>query len=119
MLNAENVKSRTTFIPSDKLDPEVFLSIDTMKVGSVSQPSIFTGPDGKQGYRILFLKSKTGPHQANLEQDFPKIKEVAFEDKTNRTISKWFEKRRRITYIKIDSEFQTCSEISTWTTAQN
>ena len=90
-----------------------------MKVGSVSQPGLFTGPDGRQGYRILYLKSKTGPHQANLEQDFPKIKEVAFEDKTNRTISEWFEKRRRITYIKIDSEFQTCSEISTWTTAQN
>ncbi|MGB4398707.1 MAG: peptidylprolyl isomerase [Daejeonella sp.] len=119
MLNAENVQSRTTFIPSDKLDPAVFLTVDTMKVGTISQPSLFTAPDGKTGYRILYLKSKTGPHQANLEQDYPKIKEVAFEDKTNRTISEWFEKRRKITYIKIDSEFQTCSEISTWTTAQN
>ncbi|WP_411273778.1 peptidylprolyl isomerase [Daejeonella sp.] len=119
MLNAENVQSRTTFIPSDKLDPAVFLTVDTMKVATVSQPTQFTAPDGKQGYRILYLKSKTGPHQANLDQDFPKIKDVAFEDKNNRTISEWFEKRRRVTYIKIDSEFQTCSEISTWTTAQN
>ncbi len=119
MLNAENVQSRTTFIPTDKLDPTIFLTVDTMKVGTVSQPALFTAADGKQGYRFLLLKSKTGPHQANLEQDFPKIKEVAFEDKTNRTISEWFEKRRKITYIKIDSEFQTCSEIATWTTAQN
>ncbi len=119
MLNAENVQSRTTFIPTDKLDPSIFLTVDTMKVGSISEPVLFTGADGRQGYRLLMLKSKTGPHQANLEQDYPKIKEVAFEDKTNRTISEWFEKRRKITYIKIDSEFQTCSGLANWTTAQH
>lgn len=119
MLNAENVQSRTTFIPTDKLDPQVFLTVDTMKVGSISRPELFTAADGKKGYRILLLKSKTPPHQASLEMDYPKIKEVAFEDKNNRTISEWFEKRRKVTYIKIDAEFQTCPELSTWTTAQN
>jgi peptidyl-prolyl cis-trans isomerase SurA len=119
MLNAENVQSRTTYIPTDKLDPQVFLAVDTMKVGSISKPFLFTGADGKSGYRILSLKSKTGPHRASLEQDYPKIKEVAFEDKNNRTISEWFEKRRKITYIKIDTEYQTCPELSGWTTAKN
>lgn len=119
MLNAENVQSRTTYIPTDKLDPQIFLTVDTMKVGSISKPALFTSADGKQGYRFLMLKSKTGPHQANLEQDFPKIKDVAFEDKNNRTISEWFEKRRKITFIKIDSEFQTCPALNNWTTAQN
>lgn len=119
MLNAENVQSRTTYIPTDKLDPQIFLTVDTMKVGSISKPSIFTGADGKQGYRFLTLKSKTGPHQASLSVDYPKIKEVAFEDKNNRTISEWFEKRRKITFIKIDAEFQTCPELAGWTTAKN
>ncbi|WP_291400915.1 peptidylprolyl isomerase [Daejeonella sp.] len=119
MLNAENVQNRTTYIPTDKLDPQIFLTIDTMAVGSISKPTIFTGPDGKTGYRILMLKSKTGPHQASLDQDFPKIKEVAFEDKNNRTISEWFEKRRKVTYIKIDGEFQVCPELAGWTTAKD
>lgn len=118
MLNSENVQNRTTFIPTDKLDPQVFLTIDTMAVGGISKATIFTGPDGKTGYRILMLKSKTAPHQASLDKDFPKLKEVAFEDKNNRTISEWFEKRRRITYIKIDKEFQVCPELSNWTTAK-
>jgi peptidyl-prolyl cis-trans isomerase SurA len=118
MLNAENVQNRTTYIPTDKLDPQIFLTIDTMAVGSTSKPSVFTGADGKTGYRIVMLKSKTGPHQASLEQDFPKIKEVAFEDKNNRTISEWFEKRRKVTYIKIDGEFQVCPELNGWTTAK-
>ena len=119
MLNAENVQSRTTFIPTDKLDPQIFLTVDTMEVGGISKPNLFTAANGKQGYRFISLKSKTGPHKANLDQDYPKIKEVAFEDKNNRTISEWFEKRRKITFIKIDSEFQTCPELATWTTAQN
>lgn len=114
MLNAENVQNRSTYIPTDKLDAQVFLTVDTMKVKSFSQPHIFTAPDGKQGYRFLYLKSKTGPHRANLEQDYPKIKEVAFQDKTNRTISEWFEKRRKTTYIKIDEEFQTCALLKDW-----
>lgn len=119
MLNAENVQSRTTFIPTDKLDPQVFLTVDTMKVGSLSKPTLFTQPDGKKVYRFFSLKSKTGPHQASLDLDYPKIKEVAFEDKNNRTISEWFEKRRKVSYIKIDAEFQICPELSGWTTAKN
>jgi peptidyl-prolyl cis-trans isomerase SurA len=119
MLNSENVQSRTTYIPTDKLDPQIFLTIDTMAVGGISMPSMFTGQDRKTGYRILNLKSKTPPHQASLEQDFPKIKEVAFEDKNNRTISEWFEKRRKITYIKIDSEFQVCPQLTGWSTAKD
>ncbi|WP_026896949.1 peptidylprolyl isomerase [Daejeonella oryzae] len=119
LLNAENVQSRTTFIPTDKLDAQVFLTVDTMKVGSYSEPSIFTAADGKQGYRFLYLKSKTGPHKANLEQDFPKIKDAAFEDKTSRTVSEWFEKRRKTTYIKIDNEFSTCSILQSWLTPVN
>ena len=119
MLNAENVQTRTTFIPTDKLDAQIFLTVDTMKVGKYSEPAIFTSAEGKQGYRFLYLKSKTGPHQANLEQDFPKIKEVAFEDKTSRTVSEWFEKRRKTSYIKIDNEFVECSILKSWLSSSN
>jgi len=115
MLNAENVQARSTFIPIDKLEPSVFLVIDTMKVGGVSKPDLFTAADGKQGYRLLYLKSKIPPHKANLAQDFPKIKEAAQSDKINRTLSEWFEKRRESTYIKIDDEFNTCDELKIWT----
>lgn len=118
MLNAENVQSRTTHIPSDKLEPQVFLTIDTMKVGSFSRPEIFTSPSGKQGYRFLYLKSKTDPHRANLEQDYPKIKEAAFQDKISRTVSEWFEKRRTETYIRIDEQYLSCPSLQSWVTAK-
>jgi peptidyl-prolyl cis-trans isomerase SurA len=116
MLNAENVQTRTTYIPTDKLEPAVFLTIDTMKVGTYSKPELFTSREGKQGYRFLYLKSKTEPHQANLDMDFPKIKEIAYEDKVNRTVSEWFEKRRNTTYIKIDPEYEACPNMKIWVT---
>lgn len=114
MMNAENVQTRTTYIPTDKLDPSIFFAIDTMKVGGYSKPYEFTARDGKKGYRFVYLKTKTSPHKANLDQDFPKIKEMAFDDKLNRVVSEWFEKRRQSTYIKIDPEYQSCESLKMW-----
>lgn len=118
MLNADNVETRTTYIPTDRLDPQVALTTDTMKVGTISQPQIFTGQDGKKTYKILYLKSTTPAHKANLTQDYPKIKEYATNDKINRTVSEWFQKRRKETFIKIDPEYQQCSQLKGWSTPQ-
>jgi peptidyl-prolyl cis-trans isomerase SurA len=115
MLYADNVTARTTFIPAEKVDPKVFLVIDTMKVGEVSKPNFFSGADGKDGYKILLLKSKIPPHKGNLDQDYVKFKEKAQEVKTNKVLSQWFEKRRETTYIKIDPEYSTCDELKLWT----
>jgi peptidyl-prolyl cis-trans isomerase SurA len=115
MLYADNVTARTTFIPADKVDPKVFLVVDTMKVGSVSDPVAFTGADGKEGYKILLLKSKIPPHKGNLEQDYAKFKEKAQEQKMDKVLSEWFQKRRESTYIKIDPAYLTCDELKIWT----
>ena len=114
MLNADNVDTRTTYIPTDKLDPQIALIVDTMKVGHASKPQLFTDQGNKKSYKILYLKSVTDAHKANLKQDFPKIKEVALSDKINRTISEWFEKKRKETFIKIDPEYQTCPILNGW-----
>lgn len=113
MLNYES-SNRTTYIPTDKLDPSVFLVVDTMKVGTYSTPDVFTDSRGKKGYRFLYLKTKIPPHTANLEQDYPKIKEAAYESKTNKVVSEWFEKRRKSTYIRIDKEYYNCDILQDW-----
>ncbi len=118
MLNAENVDTRTTYIPTDRLDPQVALTTDTMKVGSISKPALFTAQDGKKTYKILYLKSTTDAHKANLAQDYPKIKEYATNDKINRSISEWFQKKRKETFIKIDPQYQSCPMLQGWSTPQ-
>ncbi|WP_432709753.1 peptidylprolyl isomerase [Pedobacter sp.] len=119
MLYADNVTARTTFIPADKVDPKIFMVVDTMQVGNVSQPVLITEPDGKEVYKILMLKSKIPPHKGNLDQDYAKFKEKALEQKMDRILSEWFQKRRESTYIKIDPEFNTCEELQIWTKPEN
>jgi peptidyl-prolyl cis-trans isomerase SurA len=114
MMNLENVQSRSSFIPTDKLDPQIALIVDTMKVGEISKPALVTTQDGKNAYKIFYLRTKTDAHKANLAQDLPKIKDMAYEDKVNRTVSEWFEKRRKDTYVKIDPEYQGCPQLKTW-----
>jgi peptidyl-prolyl cis-trans isomerase SurA len=115
MLYADNVTSRTTFIPVEKLDPNVFMVIDTMKVNEVSKPVAFQDPrDGKEGYKIFMLKSKIPPHKGNLEQDFAKFKERAQKEKEDKIVSEWFEKRKETTYIRVDPEFESCDEMKLW-----
>lgn len=119
MLNAENVQTRSTYIPTDKLDPQIALTTDTMKVGSISKPQLFTDQQtNKRNYKILYLKSVTNAHKANLDQDFAKLKEAATNEKLSRTISQWFDKRRKETFIKIDPEYQGCAPLKGWVAAE-
>ena len=115
MLYADNVTARTTFIPVEKLDPSVFVVIDTMKINEISTPVPFQDErDGKSGYKIFLLKSKIPPHKGNLEQDYPKFKERAQKEKEDKTVSEWFEKRRETNYIRVDDEFANCDEMKLW-----
>ncbi|MBE7178704.1 MAG: peptidylprolyl isomerase [Mucilaginibacter polytrichastri] len=115
MLINRDGQTQTTIIPTDKLDPQVALATDTMKAGGFSKPAVFADQQTKkETYRILYLKSVTDAHKANLGQDFPKIKELAYNDKINRKVSEWFEKRRKESYIKIDPQYQQCSSLQGW-----
>ena len=114
LLNMENQESRTTLIPADKLDASVFTAIDTLQPGQYSRPAEFTDRTGKPGYRFMYLKSRTAPHQANLEQDYAKIKEAALQDKINRKLSEWFEGRRKVTFININEEYRDCDDLKIW-----
>lgn len=114
LLNMENQESRTTLIPADKLDAAVFTAIDTLQAGEYSRPSEFTDRTGKTGYRFTYLKSRTPPHQANLKQDYAKIKEAALQDKINRELSEWFEGRRKVTFININEEYHNCDDLKIW-----
>lgn len=122
LLNQDNVQVRTTLIPTERLDPQVALVIDTLKVGAISKPVLMVDNTGKKSYKILYLKSVVDAHKANLGQDFPRIKEAATEAKIARSMSEWFDKKKKENYIKIDPEFQGCPQTKGWaspvTTAQ-
>jgi peptidyl-prolyl cis-trans isomerase SurA len=116
ILNAQNTQTRTSLIPTESLDPQIALVIDTMKVGQISAPQLYTDQNGKKSYRVYLLNSVTDAHRANLDQDFPKLKTAAQQDKLNRAVSEWFEKKRKQTFIKIDPEYKSCPILKDWAT---
>ena len=101
-------RDRSTFIPLDQVDPSIFFIIDTMGVGNITKPLEYRTEDGKQAMRIIYLKSKTPPHQANLKDDYQKLATYALNEKRRKALSDWFEKNKNTVYIDIDPEFNNC-----------
>jgi peptidyl-prolyl cis-trans isomerase SurA len=95
-------------LPLDKLDPAIFFTIDTMKVGHITPPLPYRTDDGKDGMRILWLKSNTPPHQANLTDDYQKIAAAALSEKKNKALDAWFLKNRSSVYLEVAPEYAQC-----------
>ena len=113
-------QNRSTLIPVNGLEKEVFMAIDTLQPGGITKPYQFQNPrDGKVGYKFTYLKTRIPPHKASLEQDFAKIQEAAQEDKTRRKLSEWFEKKTKGTFVHINPEYQSCPELQMWLKEDN
>ncbi|MBY0426388.1 MAG: peptidylprolyl isomerase [Cytophagales bacterium] len=98
----------STRVPIEKLDPAVFFIIDTMAVGSISNPIPYRTPDGKDGLRIIYYKSKVNPHKANILDDYQKIQNAALSEKKAKILGDWFQKHKTEVFITVDDEFKTC-----------
>ena len=97
-----------TNIAVDQLDPTVYFTLDTMKVGDITKPIQFRMPNGKEAVRIIYYKSRTEPHQANLKQDYQKILEAALNEKKTRAEMKWVLDSRSKVHIYIDDKYKHC-----------
>lgn len=102
------------------LDPAMVLAIDSLDPGGFSQPQVFTNPQtGDKSCRIIYLKSKTQPHKANLIDDYSNIQDVALKQKQIDYQNKWLQEKLPTYYIKIDKEYQSCPELIPWIAALN
>jgi peptidyl-prolyl cis-trans isomerase SurA len=97
-----------TLISVDELDPAVFFTIDTMKIGNISKPVVYRTDQQKDAMRIFYYKKRTPPHEANLTDDWNKIANYTLNEKKNRILFKWFEKARQDVFISIDPTYEYC-----------
>jgi peptidyl-prolyl cis-trans isomerase SurA len=98
----------STKISLKEIDPVVYFTIDTMKVGSISKPITYRTDDGKSAARILYFKTKFSPHQANLKDDWSRIQVATLSQKKDKALDKWFQKAKGDVFINIDSTYKTC-----------
>lgn len=90
------------------LDPVVYFAIDTMKLGSISKPSVYRTDDGKNAVRILYFKTKLPPHAANLTDDWHRIQAAALGEKKDKALDSWFYKARGDVFINVDPAYKGC-----------
>ncbi|MBC8486503.1 MAG: peptidylprolyl isomerase, partial [Bacteroidetes bacterium] len=109
-----NPMTGTSLFDADQLDPKVFFVIDKLEVGDISTPVQFQTQEGKDAYRILYLKKRTEPHTANLKQDYDKIQEWALEQKKQETITNWIKEKANETYVKINDKYKDCEFTNNW-----
>lgn len=102
-----NQASGTTKFESGQLDAKIFFVVDKLKVGEISAPVLMTDR-GKQDYRIYYLKERTNPHKANLDQDYARIQQWALDRKKMDVIEAWINERIASTYLNIMEPYRSC-----------
>lgn len=114
-----NPQTGTTRFESELLgqfDPMLFFAAEKMQPGEKSQPILWQKQDGTQAYRIIKLISRTEPHRANLKNDYQKIQEAALQEKQNKAMKAWIEKKVKRTFVKLDNDYKNCKFENNWGT---
>ena len=109
-----NPMTGTNSFEMSQLDPQVSFVIDKLQVGEISNPVIMETEDGKQAYRLLYLKKRTLPHRANMNEDYDLIQQWALEQKKGEAFQEWTAKKALKTYIKINDKFRECEFEFDW-----
>ncbi len=97
-----------------KLDAGMVLLIDSLKQGDYSAPHIFLTDMHDKSCRIVFLRSRTPPHKANLKDDYSRIQEVALAQKKAGKLQAWMKAKLPTYYIKVAPEYQVCDFYKQW-----
>ncbi len=104
----------STYLGVEELDPSVMLLVDSLKVGEISHPVTFSDARGITSTRIIYLKSRSKPHQENLTDDYNTIQQKALQIKQNYALNDWFNKRVPQFYLMVDDDYKHCGEQAKW-----
>ena len=97
-------------IPTEQIDPDIYFKLtSTLKVGEISEPLEYNMPNGKRAVRLIYYKSAYKPHQANLKDDWQKIKSAALNEKKAKAEQQWFENSKYNFFILVDQEYEKCN----------
>jgi peptidyl-prolyl cis-trans isomerase SurA len=109
-----NTGSGNSKFAADEVDPSVFFVVDKLKVGEISKPVVMKDADGRQAYRIIYLKNRTTAHRANLKDDYDKIQNATLESAKAKAVTKWINEKIEKTYVKIFDNYKSCKFENNW-----
>ena len=107
-----NNETGSTLLEVNKIDPSLYLMVDTLPIGGITEPVMFQGDDGTPAYRIVKLISKTEPHVADIKLDYDKMQNAAKNDKEEIVLQRWYSKNLKKTYLMIGDDYKDCTELT-------
>lgn len=109
-----NSTTGATRFEAKQLDAKLFFVIDKLKVGEISNPVPMISDDGKQAYRLLYLKTRTIPHKANLKDDYDRFQQWTLNEKQQQAVNNWIKTKAEKTFINISEEYRDCVFTNKW-----
>ncbi len=110
----QNPNNGNSLIDAQLVDPDIFFIIDTMKVGQISRANICKTHEGKDAARLLWLKTKTQPHKANMKDDYAKLQDASIQKKQQEKMQEWITRTVAKNYIVIDDDYINCQGMRNW-----
>ncbi|MCL4146966.1 UNVERIFIED_CONTAM: hypothetical protein GTU68_057728 [Idotea baltica] len=110
----KNQQTGSNYFEMDQLDPDIFFAIDGLKEGEISEPVVFSAPDGSQFYRVFQMIRRTAPHIANYKDDYDKIRNIAELQKQQEIMDNWIKRKSASTYVFLDDSYNTCELLEKW-----
>jgi peptidyl-prolyl cis-trans isomerase SurA len=95
-------------IPADALDPTMFFQIDEMKEGDISDPEIIDLDPTTKAVQMLYFKSKTSPHRANMNDDYEKLRAATLQMKKANKRADYIKEKKEEVYVLVDPEYNRC-----------
>lgn len=109
-----NPYSGNTKFKISEIDANIYFTISKLKIGAVSDPVIMETEEGNKAYRVLYVKSLSDEHLANLKDDYAFIKELAIQKKHAKAIHNWINKKKDNVFITINDNYKNCKMQFNW-----
>jgi peptidyl-prolyl cis-trans isomerase SurA len=106
-----NPRTQASTFELNQLDTKDYYHIRNMKVGDLSETFESTDHNQKACYKLLYLKSRSEPHRANLKQDYLLLQGMALQYKNYEVMNEWYAEKKGTTYIKVGSSFKDCTQL--------
>jgi peptidyl-prolyl cis-trans isomerase SurA len=97
-----------------KMDPDLYNKIINLKENEVSPIYSETNSRQQPLFKILTITKRLEEHEADFNEDYARIKELALRQKKVREIQKWQRNKMKSTYVKISEDYKNCEFTQNW-----
>lgn len=97
-----------------KMDPDLYNKIINLGENEVSPVYTETNTRQQPFFKILTITKRLEEHEADFNEDYARIKELALRQKKVREIVKWQKIKMKSTYIKISDDYKNCEFANDW-----